>query len=110
MVTTQYADALLLASLHAIAVLLRAGRWWFLLPAKSRPMGRLSLGLIWGWSLGALLDFASGDKGFLSWFLDPSAEKNLVAMMNSALLVMVAIAAFFLFWQSKTWHRIYRLL
>jgi hypothetical protein len=110
MITIQFADVLLLASLHAIAVLLLAALLWFLLPAKSRPIGWLSLGLIWGWSLWALLDFASGDKGFLSWFLDPSAEKNLVAMMNSALLLMVAIAAFFLFWQSKSWHRIYWLL
>lgn len=110
MIPIQPDEVLVLAILHAIAAAILAALAWFLLPAKSRPAALVALGLIWGWSLWAMLDFASGDTGFFSWFLDPSAEKNFVAMLNSALLLMVSIAAIFLFWQSKGWHRVYWLL
>src|SRR5688572_31948613 len=107
MIPIQPDEVLVLAILHASAAFILAALAWFLLPAKSRPLALLALGLIWGWSLWAMLDFASGDTGFFSWFLDPSAEKNFVAMLNSALLLMVALAAFFLLLQSRGWQRAY---
>jgi hypothetical protein len=114
MIPIQPDEVFLLATIHAIAAAFLAALVWFLLPGKSRPTAWFALALIWGWSLWAMVDFASGNTGFFSWFLDPSAEKNLVAMVNSSLLLMVAVAAFFLFWQSLRlspgWHRVYWLL
>jgi hypothetical protein len=107
-------EILVLMTLHSIALAILGVLIWFLLPARFRPVAGLALGLIWGWSLWAMTDFAAGNTGFFSWFLDPSAEKNLVAMVNSTLLLMAAVAAFFLFWQSlrlnPAWHRGYWLL
>lgn len=111
MTPIQIDDLILLASIHAFAGIILAAIGWFLLGRNLWRTLAIALVLIWAWSLIAMIDFASGDTGFLSWFLDPSAEKNLVAMVNSALLLMVAVAAFFLFWQSfqqsPRWHGLY---
>ena len=110
MIPIQPDEILVLMTIHSIAAAILGALIWFLLPARLRPVAGLAIGLIWGWSLWAMVDFASGNTGFFSWFLDPSAEKNFVAMLNSALLLMVALAAFFLLLQSKGWHRAYWLL
>ncbi|MDQ7025131.1 MAG: hypothetical protein Q9P44_06190 [Anaerolineae bacterium] len=90
----------ILASLHFFYIILIAAMGWVLL---ARPYRTILIGLAsagWVWSLAAMIDFNQRDTGFLSWFLDPSAERNFSAMATSIMLALIGVTAAVLFWKT----------
>lgn len=92
----------ILSSLHLLYVLLIAVIGWFLLakPYRFILIGLASVG--WLWSLAALIDFNQRDTGFLSWFLNPAAEKNFTAMATSIMLALIGVTAAVLLWKTTS--------
>jgi hypothetical protein len=107
-------DVLTLAVFHFMGAALLFAIGWQLLPRSKRIALGIGLGLVWIWSLAAMLDFMWENTGFNSWFLNPSAEKNLSAMFSSAMLLLIGLIALYLLWRSANhqvgWQRVYWLI
>lgn len=110
-------DVFILASLHFVAAVFLFVIAWRLLRREMRLPLAIGLGFVWFWSLAAMLDFMWEQTGFNSWFLSPSAEKNLPTMLSSTLLLMISLTALTILWRSaahqnhqKSWQRGYWLL
>lgn len=110
----ELSQILTLMTIHALTGIVLILIGWFLLPKQQRIPLAIALLLMWGWSAAALTNFYLQDFGFFSWFLDPSQEKNLPALINATLLILLSLSAFALFlYGEKTkipWHRYYWLL
>lgn len=99
-------QVLTLSALHLITVLALAVIGWGLLPPPQRRPHAVLLILMWAWSVAALFNFYLQDRGFFSWFLDPSAEQNLPAMLNTTLLMTLGLFCLSLmrrFMQDRRW-------
>ena len=92
---------LTLAILHGLIIVLLFGLAALLLPKSKRFAVAIIFVLLWTMSLVAMLDFMAGNTGFISWFMNPAAERNLPTMLSSSFLLANSAAALLILWQSR---------
>jgi len=90
-----------LALLNGFIIAVLFGFAVLLLPKSKRLALGIILVLLWTMSLIAMLDFMAGHTGFLSWFVNPAAEKNLPTMLSTSFMMANSAAAFLILWQSR---------
>lgn len=90
-----------LAIMNGLIISVLLGFSTVLLPKSKRLALGVILVLLWTISLTAMLDFMAGHTGFLSWFVNPAAEKNLPTMLSSSFMMTNSAAAIWILWQSR---------
>ncbi len=82
-----------LTGIHLIVGIILYSCGHILLPESFRVRLALVLAAIFGWSLIALLALYNQQQGFIGWLFNPGGEKNFAALLNTTLLMLIAVSS-----------------